>query len=57
LNTNQSPDGLVPQRNERPLNFPSDFWKGQLATKYLEIAGKGDIEALQQLLNWIMGRW
>jgi len=33
------------------LNVPPGFWKQQLATKYLEIAGKGDIESLHQLLS------
>ena len=40
----------IRQRNEKPINVPPGFWKQQLATKYLEIAAKGDIEALRQLL-------
>ena len=45
----------VPQRWERPLNFPPGHWKHghwrrQLAAKYLAIAGRGDVAALRDLL-------
>jgi ankyrin repeat protein len=41
---------MVAQRNQRPLHVPPGFWKQQLPAKYLDIAGKGDVEALRQLI-------
>jgi ankyrin repeat protein len=43
-------DATVAQRWERPFDFPPGFWKRQLPTKYLAIAGKGDVGALRDLL-------
>src|SRR4051794_26582548 len=40
----------VPQRWERPLDVPPGFWKRQLASKYLSIASRGDVTALNDLL-------
>ncbi len=39
-----------PQRWERPFNFPPGFWKRQLPTKVLELAVRGDVDALRQVL-------
>ncbi len=41
----------TPQRWERPFNFPPGFWKRQLPTKVLELAVRGDVDALRQLLE------
>lgn len=38
------------QRWERPLDFPPGFWKRQLPKKYLDIASRGDIDAVRSLL-------
>lgn len=38
------------QRWVRPFNFPPGHWKKQLAGKYLEIASRGDLNGLNQLL-------
>jgi hypothetical protein len=43
-------DAPVPQRWERPFPRTPGYWKQQLATKYLAIAGRGDLVALRQLL-------
>lgn len=51
MKTAEPSGSLVPQRNQRPLNAPPGFWKRQLATRILEIAGQGNIEALRQLLR------
>ncbi len=40
----------TPQRWERPFNFPPGFWKRQLPTKVLELAIRGDVDALRQVL-------
>ncbi len=41
----------VPQRFDRPLDVPPGFWKQQLPGKYREIAVRGDLSALRQLLD------
>lgn len=41
----------VPQRWERPLNVAPGHWKQQLAAKYRDIASRGDVGALRQLLE------
>lgn len=41
----------VPQRWERPFNFPPGYWKRQLAGKYLDVAARGDVVALNRLLT------
>lgn len=38
------------QRWVRPFNFPPGHWKKQLPGKYLEIASRGDLNSLRQLL-------
>jgi ankyrin repeat protein len=50
MNSDETTIDLVPQRYQRPLNIPPGFLKKFLATKYLEVGSKGDIEALRQLL-------
>jgi ankyrin repeat protein len=53
-------DAPVPQRWERPFPTTPGYWKQQLATKYLAIAGRGDLVALRQLLadqsDWLNKR-
>jgi hypothetical protein len=51
VNTNEVSSTSTSQRWERPLDFPSGFWKRQLPTKHLEIAGRGDIASLEKLLT------
>jgi uncharacterized protein len=50
MNASESPASPVPQRWVRPLNFPPGHWKKQLPGKYLEMAERGDLNALQALL-------
>jgi ankyrin repeat protein len=38
------------QRWDRPLDMPPGCWKTQLATKYLEIGRRGNVDALRKLL-------
>jgi ankyrin repeat protein len=53
-------DAAAPQRWERPFPTTPGYWKQQLATKYLAIAGRGDLVALRQLLaehpDWLNKR-
>jgi hypothetical protein len=48
---NLKPGTHTPQRWEQPLVVEPGYWKQQLATKYLRLAGKGDVRALQDLLG------
>jgi len=41
---------MMTQRWDRPFDFPPGHWKKQLPTKYLEIASRGNVTALRQLL-------
>lgn len=50
MDTDRDRPAPVPQRWERPFDFPPGRWKRQLATKYLAIAGRGDVAALRDLL-------
>ena len=51
MNNNQSSSRPIPQRMVRPLDFLPEARKQMLRTKDLEIAAKGDIEGLHQLLT------
>jgi uncharacterized protein len=51
MDNNQTASDLIPQRMVRPLDFLPDARKRMLRNKYLEIASKGDIEGLRQLLT------
>lgn len=50
MDTHQDRPAPVPQRWERPLDFAPGHWKRQLATRYLAIAGRGDLATLRDVL-------
>jgi hypothetical protein len=53
-------DTSLSQRWERPFPTTPGYWKQQLATKYLALAGRADLVALRQLLaqhpDWLNKR-
>jgi hypothetical protein len=64
MNATEHSCAPVLQRWERPLHVAPGHWKQQLATKYLDMAGRGDVEALHHLLtdhpdffNHLCGPW
>ena len=50
MSTQQARPAPVPQRWERPLDFPPGHWKLQLPARYLAIAGRGDLAKLRDVL-------
>ncbi|MEO8609272.1 MAG: ankyrin repeat domain-containing protein [Chloroflexota bacterium] len=51
MKTHENHTAPVPQRWERPFNFPPGIWKQQLAGKYRQLAVRGDLDALRELLK------